>query len=291
MVDVAYERPTLIYDGICPLCQSGVSWLKWLRLDEGVDALTWQDAVAQQPSLTQSGWAEKIAGEVLLVLPDGQVLGGANAAVWLLERKPRTRWVANLLGASWGLRASRWLYETVALNRRILTPPKQTQVACSCEPPENPAVRRRLYLLLLAVSLLGLVVFSYTLAAIYGRAALDIIFHLLIAMGGGWILAYIGLWLLLRERFIVAFRQSLVVMAIGGLWLLVASALLASINLVARASGAVAWTSILSLNMHTAVMFLSVLRRSAALHFPPATPWLWLLLYFGGYLFLIGRFF
>lgn len=287
-----FKQPTLIYDGACPLCTGIVRGLRQLGLKESARFISWQEATKETPTLAQSELAEKIRGEVLLLLPDSKVLSGVPAFARLLEQKKPTRRLGHFLKMPGIAGAAEWLYQTVAFNRRVLTPPSNPAIACACDPPENPSMRRRLYVLLLLVAVSGLIAFSCALAATFQTRAFTIILHLLIAMGGGWLLAYFGLFLLLRKHFGEYVRQSLVVMSIGGLWLWVASALLTSVHFVFHADFpfSSAWISVLVLNLHTAIMLFSTLRRSRALHFPAWTPWLWLLLYFSGYLFLLNRF-
>jgi predicted DCC family thiol-disulfide oxidoreductase YuxK len=292
-IAASFKRPLLLYDAACPMCLSIISGLHFFGFAQAVQMLSWQDAVRQDAALEQSELAERVRREIVLVFPETrQTLGGVAVLPWLLQRREITQWLGNLLQKPKILAIGQWVYETVALNRRILTPPKQPELACACDPPETARLRLRLYCGLLLVSLAGLIAFSCALAVTYEMRAINIILNLLRAMSGGWLLAYTGLLLLLRRRFFEYFQQSLVVMAVGGLWLLFAAVLLIMVN------GAFQDTfpklasliSILSLNLHTAVMWLSTLRRSADLHFPASLPWLWLVLYFGGYLLLFQGF-
>jgi predicted DCC family thiol-disulfide oxidoreductase YuxK len=289
-----FKQPTLLYDGTCPMCLSMMNALRFLGLNAGVQALSWQDALQANPALGDSRLAEQIRREILLVLPESaSLLRGVDVLSWLLGRKNTTRWLGGLLKVPGISGFTVWLYETLALNRRLVTPPQHPEVACSCDPPQSLRLRLRLYGLLLAVSLLGLIAFSCALAATYQTRAIAIVFYLLISMGSGWLLAYAGLALWLRSQFRLYFQQSLVVMAVGGLWLLVSAILLESVHLALHAEFpfSVSFVSVLVLNLHTAIMLFSTIRRVRALRLSPVLPWLWLALYFGGYLLSLNRFF
>lgn len=287
-----FKKATLLYDGFCPMCTTGVHWLQRLHLDDTVQVISWQEAVEKEPALEQTEQAEWIRSEMLLVLPEEQrIVRGPAVFGTLLSLKPSTRWLGKLLQMQPAQRATGWLYETIALNRRVLTPPKQPQLACACDPPANRRVQMRFYIVLLTISLLGLIAFSGAVAVNYQQRTFPIVLHLLVAMAGGWLLAYTGLWILLRNRFVEALQQSVVIMTIGGLWLLFSAALIAlgPFGTVAGITAPISFLIVWTLNLHTAVMMFSTVRRSIALHFPPILPWLWLALYFGGYLFLMGR--
>ena len=114
----AAARAVLIYDGECSMCRGSALWL--LRRAEAggardLEILPCRSPVRRQrfPSISD----ETCMQAMQLVLPDGRVLAGADAAPEILRRIPRWRWVARVLdlpGA--GIVAGR-AYRWIADNR------------------------------------------------------------------------------------------------------------------------------------------------------------------------------
>lgn len=82
----------LIYDGLCPLCRRGVTWIS-RRVRRGqLEFLPCQavERRARFPEMEDRTCLEAMH----LVLPDGRVLSGAAAAPEILRRLERWRWLA-----------------------------------------------------------------------------------------------------------------------------------------------------------------------------------------------------
>ena len=90
---MAIDRATLIYDGECGFCRQTVAIVsKWDR-EHRVSLIPFQDQArvgAFQIPLPA------LAAAMHLVLPDGRVLAGADAAADLLRLLPGKRWLARV---------------------------------------------------------------------------------------------------------------------------------------------------------------------------------------------------
>ena len=113
----------LIYDGQCPACRASALWL--LRRAEAggardLEILPWRSVVRGQrfPSITE----ETCARAMPLVLPDGRVVTGAEAAREILRRIPRWCPLTALLDTP----AARPLYAWIARTRMKLTCPRRS---------------------------------------------------------------------------------------------------------------------------------------------------------------------
>src|SRR5262245_54572532 len=87
------DRPTLIYDGECGLCQETVTVLaRWDPMGR-VTRIPFQD----QARVKAFGIpTPALAAAMHLILPDGRVLAGADAAPELLRLLPGKGWLANV---------------------------------------------------------------------------------------------------------------------------------------------------------------------------------------------------
>jgi len=118
MGEVAAAPAILIYDGDCSMCRASALWLMRRalagRADE-LEILPCRSPVRRQrfPAITD----ETCMRAMQLVLPDGRVLAGADAAPEILRRIPRWRWVAALFDLPRARPYARRVYAWVARNR------------------------------------------------------------------------------------------------------------------------------------------------------------------------------
>ena len=111
------DRPTLIYDGECGFCREAVALVaRWDR-DHRVTVIPFQDqarvAAFQVP-------LPALAAAMHLVLPDGRVFAGADAAAALLRLLPGKRWLAWIFAIPGVLPVARRVYAWIARRRRCL---------------------------------------------------------------------------------------------------------------------------------------------------------------------------
>lgn len=111
------DRPTLIYDGECGFCRQAVAIVsKWDR-ERRLTLIPFQDqarvAAFQIP-------LPALAAAMHLVLPDGRVLAGADAAGDLLRLLPGKRWLARVFALPGVLPVARRVYGWIARQRHCL---------------------------------------------------------------------------------------------------------------------------------------------------------------------------
>jgi predicted DCC family thiol-disulfide oxidoreductase YuxK len=111
-------RAVLIYDGECSMCRASALWL--LRRAEAggardIEILPCRSPVRRQrfPSIADETCMEAMQ----LVLPDGRVLSGADAAPEILRRIPRWSWIATLFEFPGARPFARRVYRWIADNR------------------------------------------------------------------------------------------------------------------------------------------------------------------------------
>src|SRR5437867_9583815 len=105
------SRPTLIYDGECGFCRESVELvLRWDR-EHRLAVIPFQEearVAAFGIPLTA------LAAAMHLVLPDGRVFAGADAAPEILRLLPGKRWLAPLFRLPGVLPVARRLYGWIA---------------------------------------------------------------------------------------------------------------------------------------------------------------------------------
>jgi predicted DCC family thiol-disulfide oxidoreductase YuxK len=85
------SKPTVYFDGSCPLCQAEVGYY---RRKDGDDALCYVD-VSKEGAATPEGMTPQRAMERFHVrLSDGRLVSGAAAFVEVWRRVPGWRWAA-----------------------------------------------------------------------------------------------------------------------------------------------------------------------------------------------------
>ena len=111
------NRPTLIYDGECGFCRESVELvLRWDR-EHRLAVIPFQEearVAAFGIPLTA------LAAAMHLVLPDGRVFAGADAAPELLRLLPGKRWLAWPFVVPGVLPVARRIYAWIARRRRCL---------------------------------------------------------------------------------------------------------------------------------------------------------------------------
>ncbi|HEX4575412.1 MAG TPA: DUF393 domain-containing protein [Gemmatimonadales bacterium] len=110
-------RPTLIYDGECGFCRSWVERVRRWDREHRLATVPFQD----QRRVAALGVAlPALAAAMHLVLPDGRVFAGADAAPELLRLLPGKRWLAALFRVPGVLPVARRVYSGIARRRRCL---------------------------------------------------------------------------------------------------------------------------------------------------------------------------
>lgn len=89
------NRPSMLFDGSCPLCRREVA--HYQRLDKHRNAVNWVDIQQNQPLLDAHGISHAQAMQRLHVITaKGCVVDGAAAFVVIWEALPYYRWLARL---------------------------------------------------------------------------------------------------------------------------------------------------------------------------------------------------
>jgi predicted DCC family thiol-disulfide oxidoreductase YuxK len=111
------DRPTLIYDGECAFCRQSVDVVQRWDREHRLAVLPFQDRVRvgafgiPLPAL---------AAAMHLVLPDGRVFAGADAAPEILRLLPGKRWLAWWFRVPGVLPLARRVYGRIARRRQCL---------------------------------------------------------------------------------------------------------------------------------------------------------------------------
>jgi predicted DCC family thiol-disulfide oxidoreductase YuxK len=105
----------VIYDGACGLCQGSVGWVSRRARAGAFEFLPCQSAErrARYPTLAEATCLEAIQ----LVLPDGRILGGADALPEILRRLRGWRWAAALFRVPGARLLAPIAYRWIARNR------------------------------------------------------------------------------------------------------------------------------------------------------------------------------
>src|SRR5213595_3625748 len=111
------ERPTLIYDGECGFCRKCVDLVLRRDREHRLEVIPFQD----QERVAAFGIPlTALAAAMHLVLPDGRVFAGADAAPELLRLLPGKRWLAWPFSLPGVLPLARRVYAWIARRRRCL---------------------------------------------------------------------------------------------------------------------------------------------------------------------------
>jgi predicted DCC family thiol-disulfide oxidoreductase YuxK len=119
---VPSDTVVLIYDGECSMCRASALWLMRRALAGGarnLEILPCRSPVRREryPFIAD----ETCMVAMQLVLPDGRVLAGADAAPEILRRIPRWRWLAALFALPGARPVARRVYAWIARNRMRLS--------------------------------------------------------------------------------------------------------------------------------------------------------------------------
>jgi predicted DCC family thiol-disulfide oxidoreductase YuxK len=116
------DTVVLIYDDECSMCRASALWLMRRALAGGardLEILPCRSPVRREryPFIAD----ETCMAAMQLVLPDGRVLAGADAAPEILRRIPRWRWLAALFALPFARPFARRVYTWIARNRMRLS--------------------------------------------------------------------------------------------------------------------------------------------------------------------------
>ena len=115
------RRYVILFDGVCDLCNTGVDWVRPRDRDGRLEFLAYQSDEARRrfPALDP----DRLAREMHVVAPDGEVRAGVAAAPWVFAALPGWWWLARAL--SWPIvrGLARPVYAWVAGRRRLFRPP------------------------------------------------------------------------------------------------------------------------------------------------------------------------
>ena len=111
------ERATLLYDGECGFCRESVDLVAGWDREHRMDFIPFQD----RDAVTRFGLAlPALAAAMHLVLPDGRVFAGADAAPEILKLLPGKRWLAGLFALPGMRPAARRVYAWIAARRKCV---------------------------------------------------------------------------------------------------------------------------------------------------------------------------
>src|SRR5437879_901930 len=111
------DRPTLMYDGECGLCRQSVDVVQRWDREHRLAVLPFQDRVR----VAAFGIPlPALAAAMHLVLPDGRVFAGADAAPEILRLLPGKGWLAGGFRLPGVRSVARRLYAWIARRRRCL---------------------------------------------------------------------------------------------------------------------------------------------------------------------------
>lgn len=97
-----HSKPTLYFDGDCPICSREVAMY---RRQPGADGVCWVDVARCEPAdLGCSLTREAAMARLHLRRPDGRLVSGAEAFAALWQALPRWSWLGRRLGSGVGLR-------------------------------------------------------------------------------------------------------------------------------------------------------------------------------------------
>jgi len=90
-------RPTLYYDGACPVCAREIAMY---RRQPGADGVHWVDVARCEPAELGPDLSREAAmARLHLRRPDGRLVSGAEAFTGLWQALPRWSWLGRWLGS------------------------------------------------------------------------------------------------------------------------------------------------------------------------------------------------
>ncbi len=113
------EIPVLIYDGECSVCRNAVEWIRARAAPETFEYLSChsEDLPRRFPQIEKNACLTAMH----LVLQDGSVLAGEQAAPEILLRLRRFRWAAPLFRLPFARSFSRVFYRRFAARRHDIS--------------------------------------------------------------------------------------------------------------------------------------------------------------------------
>jgi len=116
------ERATLVYDGECGMCRDAVRLLQRWDKRGRLRYVALQDDAGTAPFRIPP---EALAAAMHLILPDGRVFAGADAAPEIAKLLPGKRWLAPFYRVPGVRPVARRVYAWIAARRRcvVRTPP------------------------------------------------------------------------------------------------------------------------------------------------------------------------
>jgi predicted DCC family thiol-disulfide oxidoreductase YuxK len=112
-------RAVILFDGVCGLCNTGTDWIRARDRDGRFEFLPYQSEEARRrfPDLDPA----RLAQAMHVVLPDGTVRVGVDAAPWIFGALPGWGWLVRLLALPGVRRAARPVYAWLARTRTRAT--------------------------------------------------------------------------------------------------------------------------------------------------------------------------
>ena len=111
------SRATLIYDGACGFCRQAVAVVSEWDREHRITLIPFQDQTRVAAFRIP---LPALAAAMHLVLPDGRVMAGADAAPHLLRLLPGKEWLASVFALPGVLPLARRVYAWVARQRHCL---------------------------------------------------------------------------------------------------------------------------------------------------------------------------
>ena len=111
------DHATLIYDGECGFCRQTVAIVSQWDREHRVTLVPFQDQARVRAFEIPF---PALAAAMHLILPDGRVLAGADAAAELLRLLPGKRWLAGVFAIPGALPVARRVYAWIARQRHCL---------------------------------------------------------------------------------------------------------------------------------------------------------------------------
>ncbi len=121
------SKPLLIWDGDCGFCQRSTERLHRIDGQNRFESITNLEFAKQFPEQSDEARARK---EILLRLPNGTIIGGADAILKLLSMF-RYRGLFRVLGAVPFIWVARFFYRAIANNRILIS--KILRIDSSCK--------------------------------------------------------------------------------------------------------------------------------------------------------------
>jgi predicted DCC family thiol-disulfide oxidoreductase YuxK len=128
------DKPVLIYDGECPVCQRARDWVAAHMEGEAIAFLPCQET-EQREAIAPDVSYETCMAAMQLVMPDGQVFAGEQAFPALFRRTRRYKWLAGVMELPVIRNISPHVYHWIATHRHEISGfiPKKAGETCSID--------------------------------------------------------------------------------------------------------------------------------------------------------------